>query len=267
MRDLVAETNVTVSDLIAPLFVREGISDRVEISSLPGVYQDTRDSLRRDVAGLAELGVRAVMLFGVPAEKDPTGSGASDPDGIVQLALGDLRAEVGDDVVLITALCVDESTSHGHCGIVRDDGTRVAIRLRVLSEDAICFVNSWWQLPAECRLTTEGYQLRDWTATTFTWKASALCHKPLYFEDAQLERYGHSAGPIKQPLLSGAHFFANVALLPYNMGLHPPNECRYALGYYRPGSCAPWVIPAFPLSIEGAAMQTMAVTGLIGILP
>ena len=123
MRDLVAETNVTVSDLIAPLFVREGISDRVEISSLPGVYQDTRDSLRRDVAGLAELGVRAVMLFGVPAEKDPTGSGASDPDGIVQLALGDLRAEVGDDVVLITDLCVDEYTSHGHCGIVRDDGT------------------------------------------------------------------------------------------------------------------------------------------------
>jgi porphobilinogen synthase len=105
------------------LFVREGIDQRVEISSLPGVYQDTRDSLRREVAGLAELGVRAVMLFGVPLEKDPTGSGASDPDGIVQLALGDLRAEVGDAVVLITDLCVDEYTSHGHCGIVRDDGT------------------------------------------------------------------------------------------------------------------------------------------------
>jgi porphobilinogen synthase len=123
MRDLVAETNLAVTDLIAPLFVREGIDERIEISSLPGVYQDTRDSLRRDVVDLVAMGVKAVMLFGVPAEKDATGSGASDPDGIVQLALADLRSEVGDDVVLIADLCVDEYTSHGHCGIVRDDGT------------------------------------------------------------------------------------------------------------------------------------------------
>ena len=108
---------------IAPLFVREGIDERIEISSLPGVYQETRESLRREVVALADLGVRAVMLFGVPATKDPTGSGASDPDGIVQVALADLRSEVGDDVVLMADLCVDEYTSHGHCGIVRDDGT------------------------------------------------------------------------------------------------------------------------------------------------
>jgi porphobilinogen synthase len=123
MRDLVAETEVRVTDLIAPLFVRESIDERVEISSLPGVYQHTRDSLRREVAGLAELGVRAVMLFGVPAEKDATGSGAFDPEGIVQLALADLVSEVGDEVVLMADLCVDEYTSHGHCGIVRPDGT------------------------------------------------------------------------------------------------------------------------------------------------
>lgn len=123
MRDLVAETRVDVTDLIAPLFVREAIGERIEISSLPGVYQDTRDSLRRQVTELAELGVRAVMLFGVPAHKDPTGSGAFDPDGIVQLALADLRSDLGDDVVLIADLCVDEYTSHGHCGIVRDDGS------------------------------------------------------------------------------------------------------------------------------------------------
>ncbi|MFW2335830.1 porphobilinogen synthase [Ilumatobacter sp.] len=123
MRDLVAQTDVTVTDLIAPLFVREGIDEPIEIVSLPGVHQHTVGSLRREVVGLAELGVRAVMLFGVPAEKDPTGSGASDPEGIVQLALSDLRATVGDDVVLIADLCVDEYTSHGHCGIVRDDGT------------------------------------------------------------------------------------------------------------------------------------------------
>jgi porphobilinogen synthase len=122
MRDLVAETEVGVTDLIAPLFVREGIRDRVEISSLPGVFQETRDSLRREVAGLAELGVRSIMLFGVPAEKDPEGSGSCDPQGIVQLALADLRADLGDDVVLMADLCVDEYTSHGHCGIVRPDG-------------------------------------------------------------------------------------------------------------------------------------------------
>ncbi len=123
MREIVAETRVDVADLIAPLFVREGIDERIEISSLPGVYQDTRDTLRREVAALAEMGVRAIMLFGVPAAKDPEGSGAFDPDGIVQLALADLRSDLGDDVVLIADLCVDEYTSHGHCGIVRDDGT------------------------------------------------------------------------------------------------------------------------------------------------
>ena len=123
MRDLVAETNLAVTDLIAPLFVREGISESIEITSLPGVYQHTRSDLRREVAELAEMGVKAIMLFGVPAEKDDRGSGASDPDGIVQLALADLRADLGDEVVLIADLCVDEYTSHGHCGIVRPDGT------------------------------------------------------------------------------------------------------------------------------------------------
>ncbi len=123
MRDLVAETNVAVTDLIAPLFVREGIGERVEITSLPGVYQETLDSLCGDVVDLASMGVRAVMLFGVPATKDAVGSGAFDPDGIVQIALGRLRAEVGDDVVIMADLCVDEYTDHGHCGIIGADGT------------------------------------------------------------------------------------------------------------------------------------------------
>jgi porphobilinogen synthase len=122
MRDLVAEHHLAVTDLIAPLFVREGIDERIEISSLPGVFQDTRESLRRDVADLASMGVRAIMLFGVPAMKDAVGSGAYDPDGIVQLALADLRADLGDDVVLMADLCVDEYTEHGHCGIVGSDG-------------------------------------------------------------------------------------------------------------------------------------------------
>lgn len=123
MRELMAETHVRVDDLIAPLFVREGIDQPVPIDSLPGVVQHTRESLRAEVSGLARLGVKSVILFGVPSEKDAVGSGASDPNGIVQLALGDLRAEVGDDVVVMTDLCVDEYTDHGHCGIVDEHGS------------------------------------------------------------------------------------------------------------------------------------------------
>ncbi len=118
MRRLVAQTTVHASDLIAPLFVREGIDAPVPINSLPGVVQHTRDSLRAEVSQLAGLGVGAVMLFGVPATKDATGSGAFDPDGIAQLALSDLRAEVGEDMVIMADLCVDEYTDHGHCGIL-----------------------------------------------------------------------------------------------------------------------------------------------------
>lgn len=123
MRELLSETHVRVDDLIAPLFVREGIDQPVPIDSLPGVVQHTRESLRAEVSGLAQLGVKSVILFGVPSEKDAVGSGASDPNGIVQLALNDLRSEVGDDVVVMTDLCVDEYTDHGHCGIVDEHGS------------------------------------------------------------------------------------------------------------------------------------------------
>ena len=123
MRRLVAETRLHVDDLVAPLFVREGIDSPQPIASLPGVVQHTVDSLKAEVRQLRDLGVPAVILFGVPAAKDATGSGACDPDGIVQVALRELRDDVGDDVVLIADLCVDEYTDHGHCGIVRDDGT------------------------------------------------------------------------------------------------------------------------------------------------
>ncbi|HEY1280658.1 MAG TPA: porphobilinogen synthase, partial [Acidimicrobiales bacterium] len=121
-RRLVAETRLGVDDLVAPLFVREGVAEPQPISSLPGVVQHTRESLRKEVAGLADLGVPAVILFGVPAHKDPIGSEAWNPDGIVQLALRDLRDEVGDRLVLMADNCLDEYTDHGHCGVVTDAG-------------------------------------------------------------------------------------------------------------------------------------------------
>ena len=122
LRRLVAETRVGVDDLIAPLFVREGISEPQPVSSLPGVVQHTRESLRKEVGELRTLGIGAVILFGIPAAKDAEGSGASDPDGIVQLALRDLRDDVGDDLVLLADLCLDEYTDHGHCGLLTPSG-------------------------------------------------------------------------------------------------------------------------------------------------
>jgi porphobilinogen synthase len=122
MRELVAEVRLGVKDLVAPLFVREGISSAQPITSLPGVVQHTLDSLRSEVVQLAELGVPAVILFGIPSVKDEVGSGAFDPAGIVQVALRELQKEVGNDMVLMADLCVDEYTSHGHCGVLNKNG-------------------------------------------------------------------------------------------------------------------------------------------------
>jgi porphobilinogen synthase len=122
LRRLVAESRLGVDDLVAPLFVREGITSPEPIASLPGVVQHTRESLRKEVRALADLGVPGLILFGVPVRKDPTGSAAWDPDGIVQLALRDVRDEVGDRMVVMADLCLDEYTDHGHCGVLTASG-------------------------------------------------------------------------------------------------------------------------------------------------
>jgi porphobilinogen synthase len=122
LRRLVAETQLTVDDLVMPFFVRQGIDEPHPISSLPGVMQHTRDSLVKEARRVAGLGVPALILFGVPEQKDPTGSEAWNPDGIVQVALRDLRDELGDSMVLMADLCLDEYTDHGHCGVLTADG-------------------------------------------------------------------------------------------------------------------------------------------------
>ncbi|MFF3495816.1 porphobilinogen synthase [Streptomyces sp. NPDC002795] len=124
MRRMVAETRLHPADLILPAFVREGIDAPVEISSMPGVYQHTRDSLRKAAAEAAEAGVSGIMLFGVPLEekKDARGTVGTDSDGILQLALRDVRSEVGDDLLVMSDLCLDEFTDHGHCGVLDEQG-------------------------------------------------------------------------------------------------------------------------------------------------
>jgi hypothetical protein len=121
--------------------------------------------------------------------------------------------------------------------------------------------------PHECRLEGETFEPRRFATTTFTWKAAGYCHKPLYFEHWNLERYGHSHGFVADSFLSAAHFFARIPALPYQMGVELPWECVYPLGYYRPGSCAPWTVPAVPVSPRGLAVGAAAATGIIFLLP
>ena len=123
IRRLVAETQISVNDFVAPLFVREDIEEPQQIPSLPGVYQHTIKSLRLEVDSLRKLGVPGVIIFGIPKSKDEFGSEAWNPDGIVQVALKDLKESVGEEMTLIADLCVDEYTSHGHCGVLSSAGT------------------------------------------------------------------------------------------------------------------------------------------------
>jgi porphobilinogen synthase len=122
LRRLVAEHRVGVDDLVAPLFVKEGIDAPEPIGSMPGVVQHTQESLRKEVHALADLGIPAVMLFGIPAQKDARGSQADARDGVVQVAIRNLRDEVGDALVLMADNCLDEYTDHGHCGLLTPGG-------------------------------------------------------------------------------------------------------------------------------------------------
>ncbi|MGS2642630.1 porphobilinogen synthase [Streptosporangium sp. LJ11] len=122
MRRMVAGTRLHPAELVLPMFVKEGISEPNPIGSMPGVFQHTRDSLRKAAHEAAEAGVGGLILFGVPAVKDGRGSAADDPEGIVQRAVADLVADVGDTLVVMTDTCLDEFTDHGHCGILTPDG-------------------------------------------------------------------------------------------------------------------------------------------------
>jgi len=122
LRHLVAQTSVRPADLVLPLFVKEGIDEPQPVASMPGVVQHTRDSLRKAAVEAVDSGVGGLILFGIPAVKDGRGSAADDPAGIVQLAIGDLVTEVGENTVLMADLCMDEYTDHGHCGVLTLSG-------------------------------------------------------------------------------------------------------------------------------------------------
>ncbi|MEU9737922.1 porphobilinogen synthase [Micromonospora chersina] len=122
VRRLVSETRVDPAELVVPMFVKEGLTEPRAVASLPGVLQHSRDSLRKAAVEAVQAGVGGIMLFGVPATRDETGSGGIDPDGILNVAIRDVSAEVGDATVVMSDLCLDEFTSHGHCGLLTPDG-------------------------------------------------------------------------------------------------------------------------------------------------
>ncbi|HET7349509.1 MAG TPA: porphobilinogen synthase [Marmoricola sp.] len=123
LRRLVAETSLRPDQLVLPLFVREDATEPTEISSMPGVVQHTRDSLKKAATEAVEAGLGGVMLFGIPVEKDAVGSGGIDPHGILNIAITDVVAEVGDQLTVMSDLCLDEFTDHGHCGVLNPDGS------------------------------------------------------------------------------------------------------------------------------------------------
>ena len=122
LRAMVAETALRPAELVLPVFIKEGIADPKPISSMPGVMQHTRESLRKAAADAVQAGVGGIIVFGIPADKDGLGSAADDPEGISQTAISDIRTEVGDDLVVMADLCLCEYTDHGHCGVVTDEG-------------------------------------------------------------------------------------------------------------------------------------------------
>jgi hypothetical protein len=157
--------------------------------------------------------------------------------------------------------------ARGQVFIETQNGDQIAYLFNRLSSVDLAYVAEVWGLPVVCALSDGTLEPRQFTETTMTFKASGSCHKPLYFEEPQLERYGHEWGPVVQPVISTANFVKNVAFLPYKMGIHPVNECQYPLGYYRPGECAPWTVGPVPISLRGALMQAGAITGAAAVLP
>lgn len=161
--------------------------------------------------------------------------------------------------VIVTGTMVDLRRGY----VIIDAGTGLQkIPYGKLSDADWSAVSEYWQIPELCSVGNTIAPTRSWIPQTVTWHASALCHKPLYFENRQLERYGHSHGPVLQPIHSTAHFFVSLFTLPYQTAIHPPTECRYALGYYRPGNCAPWLKDPVPISLDGIRRQALIATGL-----
>lgn len=187
--------------------------------------------------------------------EDPVAEDTTDADMLSPEELEEQRKEFAKEQRESEENCRQELL-----GIEADRISSIDLSIRVKG-------NAGEDYPFECAVSTKNHQPRQWPQVTYNWKAAALCHKPLYFEQVQLERYGHSWGPYVQPLMSGVHFFGTIPFLPYKMGIRTPNECVYSLGYYRPGSCAPYMIDPISFTWRAAMFEGAAATGISFIIP
>jgi hypothetical protein len=194
-----------------------------------------------------------------PVDAEPVDAEPVDAEAVCLACAAEVEA---DDDEKAKGPCAEEA---GDCSkeLAKLRGDRIA----VIDLDIRVGGRPGNDYPCECRLEGETYEPRRFATTMFTWKAAGNCHKPLYFEDWQLERYGHSHGALADPFFSAAHFFVTLPVLPYKMGVELPWECVYPLGYYRPGSCSPWMVPAVPISLRGFAVEAATITGIVFLLP
>jgi hypothetical protein len=193
-----------------------------------------------------------------PAEDAPAEDMPADEKGADEKAL---QGRAGED----SEMRLPSDDEFAQSPEIREDKCPTPRDLKPISEISNKIAAEPGIFPQECMLSDEPFKPRNFAVTTYTWKASALCHKPLYFEQPGVERYGHTWGPLLQPVVSSAHFFGSVIMLPYKMGVEPPWECVYPLGYYRPGSCAPYTVGPVPISLRGALAQTGATLGFVYI--
>ncbi|MBP0460249.1 porphobilinogen synthase [Streptomyces montanisoli] len=191
MRRMVAETRLHPADLILPAFVREGIDEPVPLAAMPGVVQHTLDTLRKAAADAVSAGVSGIMLYGVPedAKKDALGTAGTDPDGILQQAIRAVRSEVGDDLVVMSDLCLDEYTDHGHCGVLTPDGRvdndatleRYAEMARVQAEAGVHMVGPSGMMDGQIRVIREALDAvgkEDVSILAYTAKYSSAFYGP-----------------------------------------------------------------------------------------
>lgn len=207
----------------------------------------------------------AAVLEGLDS---PTRAGSA--LGVEQLAVAP-----DDDAAVEPVLAEESLAMQDDAGVCAADAEACRAALEQLRLDRISEIDldirvsgiAGNDYPCECRLEGEVFEPRQFATTTFTWKAAGYCHKPLYFEHWNFERYGHSYHWAADPFISAAHFFGTLPILPYKMGVELPWECIYPVGYYRPGDCAPWTVPAFPVSVRGMAVEAATVTGIVFLLP
>ncbi len=226
---------------------------------------NVRNQLRGQPLSTISLDVSPKISDGLRTAKDKSGS-SNEQKKRTELAAKSMLRQWTDyrGQLLATGRLVDMRFGNA---IIEVDGQRRNLPVGDLSDVDVSYIAEVWNLPFRCGSGYEPLVGRNFIASTVQWKASGGCHNPLYFEQVQLERYGHDAGPVVQPLISAAHFVATIPMLPYKMAINPPHECQYTLGYIRPGNCAPYMVQPFPWSIKAGLVQAGFWTGASALFP